>query len=157
MTWYALVDTAQDAELHGLVKQSKQHDCLFSGDVPNVLAAASPHLVVADRREPLMKAWQERGRAGNWGIFCESALDLDGLRRHFKKFLNAELPDGTVALFRFYDPRVFNTYIHACTPKEREPWFKGVSQFLVQADDGVRHTYRLQHGRLFDGQQAVTQ
>lgn len=156
MTWYALVDTAQDADLHGLVKQSKHHDCLFSGDVPHVLAAASPHLVLADRRDPLMKAWQERGRAGNWGIFCESALNLDELRRHLKKFLNAELPDGTIALFRFYDPRVFNTYIQACTPEERAPWFKGVTQFLVEADDRIRHAYRLQNGVLFDGERAVT-
>ena len=156
MTWYALVDTAQDQDLHGLVKQSKQHGCLFSGKVPHALAAASPHLVLADKREPLMKAWQERGRAGNWGIFCESALKFDELRRHFKKFLNAQLPDGTIALFRFYDPRVFNTYICACTAEERAPWFKGVHRYLVQADDGVRHAYCLQDGQLFDGQRPVT-
>ena len=155
MTWFALVDTAQDDALHGLVKQSKQHECLFSGDVPHALAAASPYLVRADRRDALMTEWQKRGRPGNWGIFCDSTLKLDDLKRHFKKFLNAKLPDGTVALFRFYDPRVFNTYICACTPEEREPWFKGVSQYLVEADDQVRHTYRLHDGALYDGQRPV--
>lgn len=155
MTWFALVDTAQDDALHVLVKQSKENDCLFSGEVPHALAAASPYLVLADRREPLMKAWAERGRSANWGIFCDTAMNLDELRRHFKKFLNAKLPDGTVALFRFYDPRVFNTYIHACTPDERAPWFKGVEQYLVEADDRVRHTYRLHGGQLYDGPTAV--
>ena len=156
MTWFALVDAAQNDDLHDLVKQSSHHECLFSGDVPRVLAAASPYLVLADRRDALMNEWQKRGRAGNWGIFCESMMKFDELRRHFKKFLNAQLPDGTVALFRFYDPRVFNTYICACTPDEREPWFKGVSQYLVEADDRVRHTYRLHQGQLFDGQNVVT-
>lgn len=155
MTWFALVDTAQDPELHGLVKQSKHQGCLFTGEVPHTLAAASPHLVLADRRDPLMKAWQERGRAGNWGIFCESPMKFDELRRHFKKFLNAQLPDGTIALFRFYDPRVFTTYISACTTDERTPWFKGVDQYLMEADDRVRHTYRLHQGHLFDGSSAV--
>ena len=155
MTWVALVDTAQDAGLHGLVKQSRHQECLFSGSVPHALAAASPHLVLADRREPLMKEWQERGRASNWGIFCDSSMNFDELRRHFKKFLNAQLPDGTVALFRFYDPRVFTTYIRACTPAERAPWFKGVSQYLVEADDRVRHVYSLQEDQLFDGPNAV--
>jgi len=65
------------------------------------------------------------------------------------------LPDGTVALFRFYDPRVFNSYVAACTAEERSPWFKDVSRYLVQADDGVRHTYQLHEGQLFDGQRRV--
>jgi len=151
MSWFALVDTAQEAGLHDLVRQSKQYHCLFSGDVPNALAAASPYLVLADRREPLMRQWQERGRSANWGIFCDSDMELDELRRHFKKFLIAKLPDGTVAHFRFYDPRVFNIYIRASTPEERSPWFKRVSQYLVEADDRVRHAYRLRAGQLFDG------
>ena len=155
MTWYALVDTAQDTELHALVQQSKRHECLFSGDVPHVLAAASPHLVLADKRDALMKAWQERGRGGNWGIFCETDMDFAAVRRHFKKFLNAQLPDGTIALFRFYDPRVFNTYVSASTAEERAPLFNGVSRYLVQADDGVRHTYYLNRGALFDRDRPV--
>ena len=149
--WFALVDTAQDPKLHGLVQKSRTQQCLFSGDVHPTLAAASPHIALVDPKEPLIQIWQKHGAGRNWGIMCESDLDFATLRRHFKKFLTAKLPDGTVALFRFYDPRVFNTYIRACTPEERAPWFNGVKQYSVEGEGGAVHNYRLRGGRLFDG------
>jgi hypothetical protein len=149
--WYALVDTAQDPSLIELVQQSKSSECLFSGKIDPVLEAASPHLVELVEGEPLLAAWQQRGAGNNWGIFTESDLPIDRLRRHFKKFLNAKLPDGTIALFRFYDPRVFNTYIRACTPAEYAPWFDGVRQYSVEGESGAIHNYRMRGGRLYDG------
>jgi len=115
-----------------------------------MLAAASPYLVRIDEDSPLMAAWTDRGAGRNWGILCESAMEFASLRRHFKKFLNARLPDGTVALFRFYDPRVFNTYIRACTADEAAPWFNGVTRYSVEDEDGTVHEYRLRGGVLFD-------
>ena len=149
--WYALVDAAQDSELLPLIRRCKEQNCLFSGDVAPVLAAASPHLVKLDENEPLLQAWREKGRGRHWGLFIEAELPLHPLRRHFKKFLNAKLPDGTVALFRFYDPRVFNTYIRACTPEEAGPWFDGVRQYSVEGEAGAIHNYRFRGGRLLDG------
>jgi len=149
--WFALIDTAQDSALFGLVKRCRQISCLFAGDVPLEMAAASPWLVRIDDRDPLMPAWQDHGAGCNWGWLCESRVDFDALRRHFRKFLQARLPDGTVALFRFYDPRVFNTYIRAATPEERALWFDGVKQYSVEGAEGVIHSYRLLDGRLHDG------
>jgi hypothetical protein len=153
--WYAVVDAAQDPSLYALVRRCGGQECLFSGDLAPVLAAASPHLVRLDEGSPLMGAWQERGGGKNWGILVESDLAFEPLRRHFKKFLNARLPDGTVALFRFYDPRVFNTYIRACTPGERAPWFNGVHQYSVEGEGGAVHNYRLRGGVLWDGEAAL--
>jgi hypothetical protein len=154
--WYAVLDLAQEPELFALVKRAPQHDCLFSGDVPLELASASPHLVRFDDAQALQTAWAERGRGKNWGILCESDLPPDALQRHFKKFLNAKLPDGTIALFRFYDPRVFNTYIRALTPEEAAPWFDGVLQYSVEGAAGQVHNYRLRRGRLFDGDEPIS-
>ena len=153
--WYAIVDAAQDPELHPLVKSCARQECLFSGELDPVLAAASPHLVRIDAESPLMAAWAERGAGRNWGILCESAIAFDSLRRHFKKFLNAKLPDGTIALFRFYDPRVFNTYIRSCTPQEAAPWFSGVGRYSVEGEGGAVHDYRFRGGRLHDGDAPV--
>lgn len=153
--WYALVDAARDPALFALVKRSRKQDCLFSGDLAPVLAAASPYLVVVDEKEPLLAAWKTDGAGKNWGILVESELAFDSLRRHFKKFLNARLPDGTIALFRFYDPRVFNTYIRACTAEERAPWFDGVRQYSVEGADGAFHNYRVRGGGLHDGDSAI--
>jgi Domain of unknown function (DUF4123) len=154
-TWYALVDTAQDRLLHPLVQSCAKAECLFSGNPDPVLAAASPHLVRLDDGSPLMAAWAERGGGRNWGILCESQVEFASLRRHFKKFLNARLPDGTIALFRFYDPRVFDTYIRACTPEERAPWFNGVLQYSVEGEGGIVHNFRMRQGRLCDGEAEV--
>jgi Domain of unknown function (DUF4123) len=148
--WYAIIDCAQDARLIDLVKACRDHVCLFMGDLDAELLAASPWLVKLDERDPLLSTWQQHGRGGNWGIMCESNLSLPQLRRQFRRFLQAKLPDGMIALFRFYDPRVFNTYIKAALPEEREPWFASISQFAAEGDGGVTHHYSLQQGQLVD-------
>ena len=109
-----------------------------------------------DEREPLMATWQQYGAGQNWGLMFYSSLSLEVLQRHFRRFLQAKLPDGTIALFRFYDPRVFNTYIRAAEPGERAPWFDGVMQYSVEDENGTsRHQYRLISGQLLDGQQPL--
>lgn len=149
--WFAVIDTAQDPNLHTLVMRSRGKVCLFSGNVPPVLAAASPWLVRLRPGEPLLETWKSEGRGRNWGIMCRSQASLEQMRKHFRKFLQAMLPDGTVALFRFYDPRVFNTYIRTCTPDERRPWFDQLALFAVEgARPDILHNYTLRGDRLYD-------
>lgn len=154
-SWFAVIDCAQDERLVSLVQACKNHVCLLVGDVAPVLQAAAPWLVKIDDADPLMPTWQAHGRNGNWGIMCDSELSMNDLRRHFRKFLQAKLPDGMIALFRFYDPRVFSTYIRAALPEERAPWFDGVRQYAVEGEGGVMHQYRLSRGRLMDGAVAI--
>ena len=154
--WFAVIDTAQDPALHPLVTQSAGHQCLVSGDVPAELAATLPYVVRMQTGEPLADAWRDTGSGRNWGILLQSTLPIDQLRIHFKKFINAKLPDGTVALFRFYDPRVFRTYLRAAAPEERAPWFSGIERFSVESEQpGMFHDFRLENGQLFDGAQPV--
>ena len=89
--------------------------CLFGGEVEEPLNQAAPYLVNLKAQEPLFRALRTAGRGQAWGIMCRSGLPLDGLRRHFRHFLMAKLPDGTVAQF-LYDPRVFNPFLSSCTP-----------------------------------------
>ena len=86
----------------------------------------------------------------------QSAKPIADLQRHFRRFLQAKLPDGMIVLFRFYDPRVFNTYIRAATAQERAQWFDGVLQYAVEAEGGqTMHQYWLESGRLRDGDSIV--
>lgn len=81
---------------------------------------------------------------------------LDQLRLRFKTFLNARLADGTIALFRFYDPRVFRTYIAAATSEEHAPWFKGILRYSIESSEpGQFHDFRLENGTLHDGNMLV--
>ncbi len=155
--WYAIIDCAQDERLLSLVQACRDHICLFRGEIAPVLLAASPWLVRINDGDPLMPTWEKHGRGGNWGIMCETSLSMTDLRRHFRKFLQAKLPDGMIALFRFYDPRVFNTYIRAALPEERAPWFDGgIAQYAVEDEGGaVMRQYRLSQGRLMDGHTAI--
>jgi hypothetical protein len=154
--WYAVVDTARDPALYELVCQSQSRQCLIGGKLPEPLAAAAPYLVRLQPDEPLTKAWQGPGAGQSWGIMLRSPLSIDPLRVHLKKFLQAKLPDGRVVLFRFYDPRVFRTYIRAALAEERAPWFKGVTVYAVEAEtNGQFHNFNLQGGVLHDGVAAL--
>lgn len=150
-SWFALVDAAQDPQLYALVQACSQGECLVSGEMSPVLAAALPHLVKLEQTEPLWAAWQTRGAGRNWGIMFQSSLRLDGLRLLFKKFLYAQLPGGATVLFRFYDPRVFRTYLVAAATEERLPWFDGVSRYWVEsAKPGSFHDFSVRDGALYD-------
>lgn len=151
--WFAVIDTAQDEQLFTLVGQCATRACLLSGALAPVVAAAAPYLVAVDEAEPLIGAWREQGAGRNWGILCEATLSLDGLRKHFRRFLQVMLPDGTIAQFRFYDPRVFAVYLPAAPADQLEQWFEGVTQFAVEGLEGRQHSFRLRDRRLFDGDQ----
>ncbi|HMP57663.1 MAG TPA: DUF4123 domain-containing protein [Novosphingobium sp.] len=155
--WFALIDCAQDPRLLDLVRSCREHLCLFKGrKLDPQLLEASPFLVRIDPQEPLLGIWQSHGHGASWGLMVLSDQPIAGLQRHFRRFLQAQLPDGMIVMFRFYDPRVFNTYIRAATPEERAPWFEGVHQYSVESAGGTAmHHYRLQEGRLFDGNRPI--
>lgn len=155
-TWYGIIDCAQDPRLHDLVSAAPSSLCLFKGkDLAPEVKQAAPWLVRLDPGGQVLNLWQQHGRAANWGIMAWSVAPIEQLQRHFRRFLQAKLPDGMVVLFRFYDPRVFNTYLRAATPEERAPWFAEVEQFAVEpAGEPVRN-YRMHEGRLFDGAELV--
>ncbi len=150
--WYAVIDGAQDPQLLGLIQQCRAHVCLISGKLDPVLAPALPWLVEVQPDEQLIIDWRTKGAGRNWGIALESPLDLLHVKLHLKKFLNAKLPDGTVALFRFYDPRVLRTYLRAATAQELAPWFSGINRFSVESEQAGRfHDFQWHGGRLHDG------
>lgn len=155
--WYALIDCAQDPRLVELVRSCATQLCLFKGkDVDPALLGVAPWLVRIDPSEPLLPTWQQHGHAGSWGVMLLSAEPIEDLQRHFRRLLQAKLPDGTIALFRFYDPRVFNLYIRAAGPEERAPWFGPVLQYSVEAEGGTAmHHYRLIDGGLYDGDDRI--
>jgi len=155
--WFAIIDGAQDPRLAGLVKSAAEHASLFKGDIDPDVLIASPWLVRLAEGEQVLPTWQAHGRGLNWGIMILSSLPFEQLRRHCRRFLQAKLPDGMLAMFRFYDPRVFRTYMAAATPEERQPWFaEGVLRYAVEREDGRGlHEFQLVEGRLCDGDRQI--
>lgn len=133
---FAIVDAARDRRLYGLVATATEYQCLFAGKLDPVLERAAPHLVRLDGADRLMEDWRGEGWGKAWGILCSSPLSLPELRRHFRRFLQAKLPDGAVVLFRFYDPRVWRTYLPTCEGEELTGWFAAVDEYRVETPTG---------------------
>ena len=150
-TLYAVVDAARDTRLYPLVMQAANQACLFGGEVREPLNRAAPYLVDLHTGEALFRAWRDEGRGQSWGIMCRSGLSLTDLRRRLRHFLVARLPDGMLAHFRFYDPRVFGPYLNSCASEELAAWFDQVSAYLVEDEaTGAFHEFVLDEGRLAD-------
>lgn len=154
--WYALVDGARDARLIDLVRQSGSRACLYSGEYDADTEGALPWLVAIDPAEPIAKAWQAHETGRFWGMLCHSALDLADLRRQFRKVTTARLPDGEIVLFRFWDPRVFSTFITHASPQEAAPFFAGIDCYIADLGSAGRMRYEWRGGLLINGQQTAT-
>lgn len=131
-TLYGIVDTAREPKLHRLVTASPNYACLFEGKIPEPLDGAAPYLVQLSDDTPLKSVWRQDGWGKAWGILVRSSLPLKDLRRHLRKFLMVQLPDGQVVFFRFYDPRVWRVYWPTCTPEEQAKWLVGVDEFVAE-------------------------
>ena len=129
---YGVVDTARDPKLYDLVMACPNRDCLFAGVIDEPLNRAAPYLVELDDKTPLKDIWRTKGWGQAWGILIRSPLDLNDLRRHLRKFLLAQLPDGNAVFFRFYDPRVWRVYWPSCTEEEKAKWMEGVEAFVAE-------------------------
>jgi hypothetical protein len=46
-----------------------------------------------------------------WGIFAVADGDIEAVRRHFRRFLLVQAPNGEQWYFRFYDPRVIAGFL----------------------------------------------
>ena len=157
-TLYAVIDTARDEQLYDLVMRSSEQSCLFGGTIAEPLDRAAPYVVNLKSQEPLFSAWRDAGRGQSWGIMLRSGLTLDAVRLHLKHFLVVTLPDGMVAQFRFYDPRVFVPFLLSCTPDELAPWFQGISAFLAENREAAGfHEFALEGGRLTDRSASAVQ
>jgi len=57
--------------------------------------------------------------------------------------------------FRFYDPRVFTTYIASAPPEQAAEWFDGVSAYAVEGEAGTTHYFRWRRNQLHDGETPI--
>ena len=103
---YVIIDGAQVPGLPAaLLEREADHACLFSGDLAPEVEAVAPQLV----------ALAEDGDDFDWAfdhfvesnalVFVRSPWKMTDLRRHLRKLALAEMPDGQVVFFRYYDPR----------------------------------------------------
>jgi len=139
---YGVLDLARAPQLYDDVQRLAPLEarCLFLGEGrlhPEVVRH-SPHLVELRPEDPLTARWRSQGWGQAWGIWLESHADFTAVWRRLRRFTQAKLPDGSgPVLFRFWDPRVFRTYLPLVEGRDLTSWFAEVEAYLVEADDGT--------------------
>jgi hypothetical protein len=146
---YAVVDTARDGRLYDLVHDLPGSVCLFAGEMAAPLRHSSPYLVPLDQAEALLEKWRSIGRGASWGMFLRSSQEPAWIRRRLRTFNLAKLPGGRTVLFRWWDPRVFRTYIPTCGPEDVENWFSGIQEIICESAEGLEfEAFRGVEGKL---------
>jgi hypothetical protein len=102
---------------------------LYRGSADEMYWAFAPYLFAVDGELLdwiVAELWAEP-----WGIFAVADEDLEAVRRHFRRFLLVQSPDGEQWYFRFYDPRVLPTFLQASTAEEIAELFGTLSAYVV--------------------------
>ncbi len=77
------------------------------------------------------------------GIFFTSSADLKTLLKHLQTLAIAEMPDGDLALLRFFDPRVFPRLMSALDEGQRRQFFANcIMTYCLEDDRGRLISYQ---------------
>lgn len=137
---YAVIGGASTPELLlKLEEHSPHYVCLFRGELTIDLAEAAPYLVKLERDDDFSLWLVEQALRTPCCIFAYSNGNFFATRKHFRNMLLAQLPDKRTVHFRFYDPRVLNTYLTACVDEnDYTPFGQTVIRFLCQTESGEK-------------------
>lgn len=132
-----------------------QTESLYWGEKGLAHQAVAPHLVQFEFGTQIAEYfWSHWG--GARGILLQSKERLPGLRKHLRKFLLVEDPQGARFRFRFYDPRVLRTFLPVSTSEEYKPFFGPVEAFFCEGRMGRSlHRFEISGRGLSHAEQAV--
>lgn len=110
--------------------------CLYRPKDEREWSEVAPYLFHVD---PEVWTWLQGGLAEDPAlcIFALGDTNLEGVRRHFRRYLVVQSPAGTKMNFRFYDPRVLVTWLDCCTSRELDDFYGPVSEFGIPTEDGL--------------------
>jgi hypothetical protein len=133
---YALLDGARDDAVHAFTRES---GCpwvyLEEAVVEASYEVCAPRLIALGRRpSPALERLLAQGWGHSWGVFVRTKAGFGRLRRHLRTLSSVKLPNGRVAQFRFYDPRVLRLYLPTCTADELALMFGPVLEYLMEAE-----------------------
>ena len=134
---YAIVDGAQNLGLpRRLLEMGVRHECLFVGALEPEVREVAPHLVSLNEDtgffEHLLEGWMQ-----GWAIYLRSPLGMLDLRKHLRTLSLAEMPDGEVVFFRYYDPLALRAVVPTMDDEQRRSFFgeRAVECMFCEGDD----------------------
>jgi hypothetical protein len=133
---FAILDGASiPGLLTSLYRYQPDYVCLYRGEIQPDMAEVAPYLIRLDPSSACTAWIIERGWGNHWGIFALSDADLRTMRQHFRRFLIVHDSSGKPLLFRYYDPRVWRTYLPTCTAEELAAVFGPVTYYIFEDDN----------------------
>jgi hypothetical protein len=114
---------------------------LYRGQAEYEQWAVAPYLTKVD--EELFDWIVNSLRGKPWGIFAVADVNLASLRKHLRRFLIVEAPDGNPMYFRYYDPRVIANFLPTCTNEELTRFFGSIKAFGIIDPQEERLTFFL--------------
>ena len=152
---YAVLDGARNEAIHAFTREVESPWMyLEDGIVEANYQICAPRVVALEFWPPdtlerfLAQAWGD-----SWGIFVRTKAEFHVLRRHLRRLTSARLPNGRVAQFRFYDPRVLRVFVPTCTSEELASVFGPIIEISMEAKDpGAARRFRFEAGHLVNDQ-----
>jgi hypothetical protein len=87
---------------------------------------------------PLLPALIREGWDKNWGIYLICEKPFLELRTHFRHFLMVQAEGFEHRMyFRFYDPRVLQTFLPTCSPEQRQQFFGPILRFFFPSQPAL--------------------
>jgi len=141
---YALVDGIQYENHRGeRLDYSTGFTSLFHGTPDGPLAHAGPWLVdieeAGDATAKDLAALEREAPSVTWLI---TEADLHGLAQLLRLRLDVRMPDGRIALLRFWDPRVLVGLVNVLDSKQRETFFAHIHEWHLLRDGQRVHIGR---------------
>lgn len=78
------------------------------------------------------------GWGAKWGIWLSlpANTQFDDLLSHLRELAQVRLPDGRIVYFRFYDPRVWRTFVPTCDAPQLKHLFSLPVVYGCESEDG---------------------
>lgn len=138
---YAILDGARNLETLAMLEDSDASFlCVYTGRLDPEVAITAPYLVELREDDEMFDILFDEGWGESRGIFLLSDQRLRSVRRHLKSLTYAEMPDGEMVLFRFYDPRALRTFMPVASEEQRAGMFGDVVECFIlenEAADGL--------------------
>lgn len=120
---YAILDACDEPTVPSKMAElgPERAVSLFSGEAESQQWAIAPYLAHVDEKLVewiFLTLWPRP-----WGILAVAETDLDSLRKHFRRFLIVQDPEGERMYFRYYDPRILAAFLPPCTQDELRAFF----------------------------------
>ncbi len=147
---FALVDACGNKDVPGHAADLKEDGfCLYEELAEDYYNTEAPHLV-----RPKDEMWEHivgLTRSDDaWGFFLETSdrVATSHLVQHWRNWVNVYPPKGNrTVLFRFYDPRLLETFLSTMTPEMAQAFCGDLGAFHIapNSKDKRFYTYRINH------------